>query len=70
MSLVEIKREIERLGDEERRELETYLRKLSDSATEARYQRVSALMREMDAGRKYLRSALETTDLDLAKRGL
>ena len=70
MSLVEIKREIERLGDEERRELETYLRQLSDSATEARYQLVSALMREMDAGRKYLRSALETTDLDLAKRGL
>lgn len=64
MSLAEIKREIERPGDAERRERET------NSATEPRHQRVRALMREMDAGRKYLRSALETADLDPAKRGL
>jgi predicted transcriptional regulator len=70
MSLVELKREVDRLSDAERRELESYLRERADKNVEARRERVSAIMREMDAGRKFSRSDLERVDRELTERGL
>lgn len=70
MSLVEIKREVDRLSDEEKRELATYLRTQTDRDFNARRERVSAIMREMDAGRKFSRSDLERVDRELTERGL
>jgi hypothetical protein len=70
MSLAEIKREVERLSAAEQRELETYLRERADKNLAARRERVSATMREMDAGRKYSRADLERVDGELTKRGL
>lgn len=70
MSLAELKREVDRLSDAERRELESYLRERADKNVEARRERVSAIMREMDAGRKFSRSDLERVDRELTERGL
>jgi predicted transcriptional regulator len=70
MSLAELKREVDRLSDAERRELESYLRERADKNVDARRERVSAIMREMDAGRKFSRSDLERVDRELTERGL
>jgi hypothetical protein len=70
MSLAELKREVDRLSDTERRELESYLRERADKNLEARRERVSAIVREMDAGRKFSRSDLERVDRELTERGL
>lgn len=70
MSLAELKREVDRLSEEERRELEEYLRGGAGRDLETRRERVSALMREMDAGRKFSRKDLERVDRELNERGL
>lgn len=70
MSIAEIKREVDRLSDAELRELESYLRERVDKDFSARRERVSAIMHEMDAGRKFSRGDLEKVDRDLTERGL
>jgi hypothetical protein len=70
MSLAEIKQEVARLSEAEVRELEVFLRMRTDSNIAARRERVGAIMREMDAGRKYSPADLERVDRELTERGL
>lgn len=70
MSLAELKREVDRLSDAEKRELEVYLRERADQNLAARRERVGVIMREMDAGRKFSRGDLERVDQELTERGL
>jgi hypothetical protein len=59
-----------RLTAEEKRELAEFLREQIDPHLTARRERVSAIMREMDAGRKYSRADFERTDRELTASGL
>jgi hypothetical protein len=70
MSLAELKREVDRLSDAEKRELELYLRERADKDLAVRRERVGVIMREMDAGRKFSRNDLARVDGELTKRGL
>ncbi len=70
MSLAELKREAAGLTEEERRELAVFLREQMEPQAAARTARVSALMREMDAGRKFSRADFEGADRDLTAAGL
>lgn len=70
MSLAELKQQVDQLTAAEKAELEIYLRSGSDKDFAARRERVSAVMREMDAGRKFSRADLEKTDRELTARGL
>ena len=70
MSLAELKREAAGLSADEKRELAEFLRTQLDPKLAERQARVSALMREMDAGRKYSRADFERADNDLSAAGL
>ena len=70
MSLAELKNESVRLSAEERRELAEFLQTLIEPQQAARRERVSALMSEMDAGRKFSRADFERTDRELSAAGL
>lgn len=70
MSLAELKKEAAALTGAEKRELAAFLREQIEPQVAARVTRVSALMREMDAGRKYSRADFERADRDLASAGL
>ena len=70
MSLAEIKEQVDKLTPAEKAELEAYLRTRTDKDFAARRERVSAIMREMDVGRKFSRSDLENVDRKLTERGL
>ena len=62
MSLAELKKEAVNLSAEEKRELAEFLQRQIEPQQEERRVRVNALMREMDAGRKYSRVDFERTD--------
>ena len=70
MSLAELKNESVRLSAEEKRELAEFLLAQIEPQQAARRERVNALMREMDAGRKFLRAEFERTDRELSAAGL
>lgn len=70
MSLAELKKESVSLSAEEKRELAEFLQALIEPQQAARRQCVSALMREMDAGRKFSRADFERTDRELSAAGL
>ena len=70
MSLAELKNESVRLSAEERRELAEFLQTLIEPQQAARRERVSALMSEMDAGRKFSLADFERTDRELSAAGL
>ena len=53
MSLAEIKQPVEKLSAEEQRSLAEFLRERADKNIAARRDRVDAIMKEMDAGRKF-----------------
>ena len=60
MSLAELKKEAVSLTAEEKRELADFLREQVEPQLAERRARVSALMREMDAGRKFSRADFES----------
>ena len=68
MSLAEIKQHVDKLTPEEKAELWRYLQNGAEEALAARRARVSATMREMDAGRKYSAADLERIDRELNQR--
>ena len=70
MSLTELKKEAVSLTAEEKRELADFLREQVEPQLAERRARVSALMREMDAGRKFSRADFERTDRELSAAGL
>ena len=70
MSLAELKKEAAGLSAAEKRELAEYLTKQIAPQQAERRARVSALMREMDAGRKFSREDFERTDKELSASGL
>ncbi len=70
MSLAELKKEAAELTPDEKRELAEFLRGELESKIPERNARVSALMREMDAGRKFGRADFERADRDLSAAGL
>ncbi len=70
MSLAELKKEAAGLTEAEKRELAAFLREQTEPQFAARVARVSTLMREMDAGRKYSRADFEQADRDLTSAGL
>ena len=70
MSLADLKKEAQELTSEEKRELADFLRAQLDPKLAERNTRVNALMREMDAGRKYTRADFHRADRDLTERGL
>jgi hypothetical protein len=70
MSLAELKKGAVSLSAEEKRELAEFLQRQLEPQQEERRVRVNALMREMDAGRKYSRSDFERTDKELSASGL
>ena len=70
MSLAELKKEAVSLSAEEKQELAEFLAGLVAPQQAARQARVSALMREMDAGRKFSRADFERTDQELSAAGL
>ena len=70
MSLAELKKEAASLTEAEKRELAAFLREQTEPQFAARAARVNALMREMDAGRKYSRADFERADRDLTSAGL
>jgi hypothetical protein len=70
MSLAELKNEAAGLSTEEKRELAEYLTKQIEPQQAERRARVNALMREMDAGRKFSREDFERTDRELSAAGL
>lgn len=70
MSLAELKKEAVSLSAEEKRELAEFLQRQIEPQQVERRERVSALMREMDAGRKFSRTDFERADRGLASAGL
>lgn len=70
MSLAELKREAVGLSPAEKRELADFLQKQIEPQLAERRERVSALMSEMDAGRKFSRADFERTDRELSANGL
>ena len=70
MSLAELKKEAAGLTEAEKRELAAFLREQTEPQLASRAARVSALMHEMDAGRKFTRTDFERADRDLAAAGL
>jgi len=70
MSLAEMKKEAEALTAAEKLELAEFLREQAEPQAAARRARVSTLMREMDAGRKFSRADFERTDRELSAAGL
>ena len=70
MSLAELKKEAAELSSDEKRELAEFLRAQLEPQMAERRSRVNALMREMDAGRKYARADFERVDRDLSAAGL
>jgi len=70
MSLAELKKESVGLSAEEKLELAAFLQALIEPQGTRRRERVSALMREMDAGRKFSRADFERTDRELSAAGL
>ncbi len=70
MSLAEMKKEAAGLTAEEKRELAEFLREQIEPRQAERRARVSALMREMDAGRKFSRGDFERADRELSSAGL
>ena len=70
MSLAELKKEAAELTAEEKRELAEFLRAQLEPQLAERRARASALMSEMDAGRKYSRADFERVDRDLSAAGL
>ena len=70
MSLAEIKQQVDKLTPAEKAELEEYLRTRTDKDFVARRERVTAIMREMDGGRKFSPTDLENVDRALTERGL
>ncbi len=69
MSLAELKMEAGRLSENEKRELAEFLRGQIEPKREERSRRVTVLMREMDAGRKFSRADFERTDRELSAAG-
>ena len=70
MSLAELKKQSVSLSAEEKRELAEFLAGQIAPQQAMRQARVSALMREMDAGRKFSRADFERTDRELSTAGL
>jgi len=70
MSLAELKKETARLTAEERRELAEFLRDQADPQRAEWRARVSAIMREMDAGKKFSPADFERMDRELTAAGL
>jgi hypothetical protein len=70
MSLAELKKEAAALSEAERLEFAAYLRELAEPQFAGRAARVAALMREMDAGRKFTRDDFERVDRELSAAGL
>ncbi|MEY2880740.1 MAG: hypothetical protein RLZZ15_3120 [Verrucomicrobiota bacterium] len=70
MSLAELKKETVVLTEVEKRELAEFLREQLDPQYAPRRERASALMREMDAGRKFSRADFERADRELAAAGV
>ena len=70
MSLAELKREAVGLSQAEKRELADFLQKQIEPQLAERRERVSALMSEMDAGRKFSRADFERADRELSANGL
>lgn len=70
MSLAELKKESVRLSAEEMRELAEFLQGQIEPQFVQRRERVSALMREMDLGRKFSRADFEKADRELSDNGL
>ncbi|MCX6952002.1 MAG: hypothetical protein NTV51_07530 [Verrucomicrobia bacterium] len=70
MSLAEMKKAAEALTAAEKLELAEFLREQAEPQAAARRSRVSMLMREMDAGRKFSRADFERTDRELSAAGL
>ena len=70
MSLAELKKESIGPTEAEKRELAAFLWEQMEPKSAARGARVGALMREMDAGRKYSRADFERMDRDLVSAGL
>ena len=70
MSLDELKKASMGLPPKEKRELAENLRKQADPQLAERRTRVTGLMREMDAGRKYAQGDFERLDRELAATGL
>ena len=70
MSLAELKKESASLSAEEKRELAEFLAGQIAPQQARRHERVSALMREMDVGRRFSRADFERTDRELSAAGL
>ena len=70
MSLAELKKESVGLTAEEKLELAAFLQAQLEPQGTRRRERVSALMSEMDAGRKFSRADFERTDRELSAAGL
>jgi hypothetical protein len=70
MSLAELKKESVGLSAEEKLELAAFLQAQLEPQGTRRRERVSALMSEMDAGRKFSRADFERTDRELSAAGL
>lgn len=70
MSLAELKKESVSLSAEEKLELAAFLQAQLEPQGTRRRERVSALMSEMDAGRKFSRADFERTDRELSAAGL
>lgn len=70
MSLAELKKESVSLSAAEKLELAAFLQAQLEPQGTRRRERVSALMSEMDAGRKFSRADFERTDRELSVAGL
>lgn len=70
MSLAELKKESVRLSAEEMRELAEFLQRQIEPRQAERRERVSALMHEMDVGRKFSQADFERAARELSANRL